>query len=133
MQRRAFSQGCLWACLALAGSGFAQEGHPLSGTWSGDWGPAGGQRTHLTVVMNWDGQKVSGLLNPGPRSAPLANVILDVANWTVRLEADAKDASGKAIHISAEGRLEDLGSRHRTLSGAWHEGSAEGDFKLTRE
>src|SRR5438552_13950258 len=32
----------------LALSAFAQEGHPLTGTWSGDWGVNATQRTHLT-------------------------------------------------------------------------------------
>ena len=133
MQSRAFRRGCLWACLALAASGFAQEGYPLTGTWSGDWGATATQRTHLTLVMSWDGKNVTGILNPGPHSTPLASVFVDVSNWTVRIEADAKDASGKPVHIAAQGRLDDLGSYHRTLTGTWSEGPAKGDFKVTRE
>ena len=37
-------------------AGAAQEGHPLTGTWSGDWGPGADQRTHITMVMTWDGK-----------------------------------------------------------------------------
>jgi hypothetical protein len=119
-------------CL-LATSLFAQQGHPLTGTWSGDWGASPTQRNQVTFVMNWDGKSVTGLINPGPDSIPLTSVTVDVSNWTVRIEADAKDASGKPAHIAAEGSLEDLGSYHRTIRGTWHQGSVTGDFRITRD
>ena len=112
--------------------GIAQQGHPLTGTWAGDWGPTSTQRTQITLVMNWDGKNVTGLINPGPESLPIASVFVDPTTWTVRIEADAKDKAGKAAHISAEGRLDDLGSYHRTLQGSWTQGATKGDFKLTR-
>jgi hypothetical protein len=117
----------------LAFTLLAQQGHPLTGTWSGDWGASASQRTQVTFVMNWDGKKVSGIINPGPDSIPLSNVALDVTNWNVRFEADSKDASGKPVHIAAEGKLEDIGSYHRTIKGVWHQGAVNGDFKLTRD
>ena len=127
MFRRAFL-GCCCACLALP-----QQGHPLSGTWSGDWGPTPTQRTQITLVLNWDGKQISGLINPGPESTTISSVFLDVTNWTVRIEADAKDSSGKPAHISAEGRLDDIASYHRTLSGTWNQGTTKGTFKVTRD
>ena len=122
----------LFACALAAAPAFAQEGHPLTGTWSGDWGAAPGDRHHLTLVMTWDGKNVNGTLNPGPDAAKLGSIVLDVTNWTVRIESDAKDESGKPVHISAEGKIEDLGSAHRTLKGSWTQGTTKGDFKLTR-
>jgi hypothetical protein len=110
----------------------AQEGHPLTGTWSGDWGPNAKDRTHLTLVMEWDGKTVTGTLNPGPDAVSLDRIALDVTNWTVHLEADAKDASGKPARIIADGRLGDIGSWHRTLSGSWTQGAVTGEFRLTR-
>ena len=110
----------------------AQEGHPLTGTWSGDWGPGAGQRTHITMVMTWDGKNVSGTINPGPDAIPVDTIALDVTKWTVRFDADAKSASG-AVRISAEGQLGDLASSHRTITGTWRQGTAKGDFKLTRD
>ena len=121
----------LWLTVAL--EAFAQQGHPLSGTWSGEWGPVPAQRTAVTFVLNWDGQKITGIINPGPDSIPLAGVYLDVANWTVRFEADSKDASGKPVHILAEGKLEDIASYHRTIKGTWQQGSVKGDFRLIRD
>jgi hypothetical protein len=109
-----------------------QEGHPLTGTWSGDWGAAPGKRTHITMVMSWDGKTVTGTINPGPDAIPVPAIALDVTNWTMRFEADGKDASGP-VHVAAEGRIEDIASYHRTISGTWRQGTAKGDFKLTRD
>ncbi|HWF11405.1 MAG TPA: hypothetical protein VG297_23215 [Bryobacteraceae bacterium] len=114
----------LFCSLALA---LAQQGHPLSGTWTGDWAASNTQHTPVTIVMNWDGKNVTGIINPGPDSIPLKSVFVDVTNWTVRIEADAKE------HITAEGKLEDIGSYHRTIRGTWHQGNASGAFLLTRD
>jgi len=111
---------------------FAQQGHPLTGTWNGDWGTAPDQRTQITVVMMWDGKQVKTVINPGPDSAA-GSVSVDVVDWTVRIAADLKDQSGKPVHVVADGKLADLGNYHRTISGTWRQGAATGDFKLTRE
>ena len=73
------------------------------------------QRNPVTVVMNWDGKNVTGIINPGPDSIPIASVFVDVTSWAVRIEADAPAKSAKPIHISAEGRVEDrIGSGQGT-------------------
>ena len=128
-----FRAACGLACLGIVMSGIAQEGHPLTGTWSGDWGPTTTQRNHLTFVMNWDGKNVTCTINPGPDSIPVGSVLLDVTNWTVRMEADAKDQSGRTVHIAAEGKLEDIASWHRKITGTWVQGTTKGDFRLTRD
>ena len=110
-----------------------QQGHPLSGTWAGSWGPNATQRTHMTFILNWDGEKVTGTINPGPDAIELANVAVDVSNWTVRFEGQTKDKAGAAVQIVGEGRIENLGSIHRSLSGTWKQGDASGDFKITRD
>ena len=119
--------------IGIAAGAIAQEGHPLTGTWSGDWGPSTAQRNHLTLVMSWDGKNISGVLNPGDNAVQIPSIFLDVTNWTVRIEADAKDQSGKAVHITAEGKLDDIGSYHRKLSGSWTQGTTKGDFRLVRD
>jgi len=83
--------------------------------------------------MNWDGQNVTGTLNPGPDAIQIGSVALDVTNWTVRIEADGKDQSGKPVHISAEGKIDDLSSAHRKLSGTWTQGTTKGDFRISRD
>ena len=82
--------------------------------------------------MNWDGDKVTGVMNPGPDSASL-NVLVDYANWTVHLDAQSKDTAGKAVRIEAEGKIEDMGSPRRRRVGSWRQDGVAGDFKVTRE
>ena len=121
------------ACAALSIGLAAQEGHPLTGTWSGDWGPTADTRTRITLVMTWDGKAITGTINPGPEALTLGRVTVDYAKWTVRIEADGKDGSGKPVRVVADGKLDDLGSWHRTLSGTWTRAGAKGIFKLTRD
>jgi hypothetical protein len=132
-RRARFWLGCFSMGIGLALSVPAQQGHPLTGTWTGDWGTSPTQRNPITFVMDWNGKQVTGVINPGPDSIPIASVFLDPTKWTVRIEADATDKSGATVHISAEGRLEEIGSYHRTIKGVWRQGTANGDFKLTRE
>jgi hypothetical protein len=121
------------AVFATAFGAAAQEGHPLVGTWYGDWGPTANQRTQITVVMTWDGNKINGIINPGPDAIPLKVATLDSSKWTVHLEADAKDSSGNPVHVVADGKLADIGSYNRTLSGIWMQGPTKADFKLKRD
>ena len=125
----------LAAVLTISLSGWpalAQEGHPLTGTWSGDWGPSAGSRTHITMVMAWDGKVVSGTINPGPDAVQVPVIQLDVDNWTIQFETAAKTGAGTEA-IAVEGKIEDLGSPHRTVAGTWRQGSAKGTFRLTRD
>jgi hypothetical protein len=126
--------GCvLLAGLVVTVAGIAQEGHPLTGVWYGDWGPNATQRNHLTIQMQWDGKNVTGIVNPGPDAYPLKVVTLDSSKWTVHIEADAKDEKGTPAKVVADGKLENIGSYNRTISGTWTQGSAKGTFKLRRD
>ena len=58
---------------------------------------------------------------------------LDSSKWTVHLEGEAKDESGKPLLIVIDGQLDNLGSSKRTLSGTWTRGGTKGTFKITRE
>jgi len=131
MRTRVLLLICLLAALGVPS--LAQEGHPLTGTWSGDWGANASQRNHLTFVLNWDGDKVTGTMNPGPDAVTLANITVDYATWTVRIEGDSKDQAGAPAHFVAEGKLDELGSYHRTLAGTWSQGAAKGNFKMVRD
>jgi len=128
---------CLLAGLALAVAASAQEGHPLVGSWHGDWG-IGASRQDLTVVVDYtpDGADVTGIANPGYDHATLQNIQLTIpkpAEWNVRFEVELKDKSGKATRYAAEGKLDRIGSDRRTLAGTWSAGTSTGDFKLTRD
>ena len=121
------------AILLLSALAFAQEGHPVTGTWYGDWGPTATQRNELTVVMAWDGKNITGTINPGPDAFPIKIASLDSSKWMLHHEADTKDKSGAAVHVVADGKLDDIGSYHRVLSGTWTQGTAKGNFKLMRD
>lgn len=112
---------------------FCQEGHPLTGTWTGDAGASATDRQHITIVMNWDGKAITGILNPGPNAAPLRTVTLDGSTWTVRMQIDAKDGAGKPLAIAVEGKIDNLGSAHRTIKGTWRQGAITSEFRLTRD
>ena len=59
-----------------AGLALAQEGHPLKGSWLGDWGPNKTTRNQAFLVVDWDGKALSGMLNPGTDNLPLKNFTL---------------------------------------------------------
>ena len=110
----------------------AQEGHPLTGSWHGEW-HTGSEKHPLLFYMKWNAKMVEGTINPGPNAMPLKVVNLDPSNWTVHFEADGKDQGGGAVHIVADGKIDNLGSYNRTITGTWTQGSTKGDFKLTRD
>ena len=85
MRVRAALVLCLLTGLALARVAFAQEGHPLVGTWYGDWGTSPTQRTQITVVMTWDGKNISGIIDPGPDAYPIKTATLDSTTSRPRL------------------------------------------------
>jgi|SRR6187399_2633128 len=54
----------------------AQEGHPLKGTWLGDWS-AGTAKNQVFVVFDWDGKMISGSINPGTETIVVKNASLN--------------------------------------------------------
>ena len=109
----------------------AQFGHPLKGTWSGDWSPSAGKTSHVLVELNWDGKAITGTINPGAKGVAVSKATLDPA-WNVHVEAEGKDAAGKAVHFDVDGKLENIGSMNRVIVGTWTEGAAKGPIKLVR-
>ncbi len=113
---------------ALALALFAQEGHPLTGTWHGTWGPDAKTRNDVTVVMQWDGKAITGMVNPGPDSIALQNAKLTPAGWAVHFEGDAKGAK-----LVVDGKIDNLTNVRRVITGSWTQGAVKGDFKITRD
>jgi len=120
------------AALLVALPALAQFGHPLKGTWSGDWGPNKTDRTHVVLDLTWDGKAIGGRINPGPNAVPIAKATLDAATWGVHIEGDGKDAAGKTVHYVIDGKLENIGAFQRILSGSWTQGDRKGDFRVVR-
>ena len=127
-----FRLATVLSCLALAGTAWAQFGHPLKGSWSGDWGVNKDRRTRVLIDLNWDGKTITGTINPGPNGVRLQKATLDPETWAVRFEAEGKDSSGNAIRYVIDGKLENLGAYQRFITGTWTQGSTRGDFKVVR-
>jgi hypothetical protein len=117
----------------LACSPAAQEGHPLVGSWHGDRGTSPKNRTDVTLVMDWDGTRITGIVNPGFEGMALQNARLVPKDWSVHFELDSKDGSGKVVRCVVDGKIDRLGSDQRTLAGTWVCGGAKQDFQLTRD
>jgi len=118
--------------LLLAAPALAQFGHPLKGTWSGDWGPAKDNRTRILLELHWDGKALTGAINPGPKAVPIKKAELSPDTWGVHIEAEGKDAAGAVVRYVIDGKLENIGAYQRILSGTWTEGGKKGDFRLVR-
>jgi hypothetical protein len=101
----------LLALSALTAFTFAQEGHPLVGTWSGDWGPTPTHRNQVTIVMNWDGKNINGIINPGPDVIPM-KVALD-PNGLRNIECPRSSTS---VRFIIDGKLT-TSFHKRTLTG----------------
>jgi hypothetical protein len=117
--------------LLTAAQAFAQEGFPLDGTWRGTLSSASSERgaSQVVLVMSWDGERINGVMNPGPRSTEFSRAVLDPSNWSVRIEAQPADAEPVVI----EGTLEDIGSYNRYIEGTWTQGDHRQPVRITRE
>jgi len=122
----------LLVALAIASPAAAQFGHPLKGTWSGDWGATKENRTRILLDLNWDGKAITGTINPGPNAVTLQKATLDASNWGVHLEAEGKDAAGKAVRYIVDGKLENIGAYQRVMTGTWTQGEKKGAFRVVR-
>ena len=103
------------------------QGHPLKGVWLGDWGPNANTRNPVVIEMDWDGKAISGTINPGPEGVKFTKADLNPDTWSVHVEA----AQG-ATRIVIDGKIENLGSLSRAISGTWTQGNQKGTFKITR-
>ena len=132
MLSRAFYLLLISACVIMSAAVFTQEGHPLVGTWHGNWGTTATNRSDITLVMDWDGKVISGVMNPGFDGLQLQNAKLDPKDWTVHFEVDRKENAG-TVRCMVDGKIDKLGSDRRTLAGTYMCGATKGDFKLTRD
>lgn len=103
---------------------FAQEGHPFDGTWRGSMQNEAGESRRVLLIMDYDGEEIVGMINPGPNSIPIQNAELDAPNWTLHVEAGP---------IEFEGKLHEIGARNRYMEGRWRQDGEEFDFRVARE
>jgi hypothetical protein len=111
----------------------AQEGHPMSGSWIGDWGPSKDQRTRVVVVMQWTGKELVATINPGPNAIPVKVAKVNPDDWSLHIEAEGKDGQGRPVAYVIDGTIDDLGTYNRSIAGTWNAGAVKGDFSITRQ
>lgn len=129
---RLFRVASVLVVLGVAAVAFAQFGHPLKGSWSGDWGTSNSNRQHVVLNLNWDGKAISGVINPGPNAVILTTATLEPSTWTVHFAGDGKDKNGATVRYVIDGKVENLGAFQRFITGTWTQGSEKGTFKVTR-
>ncbi len=113
--------------LMVATLAMSQMGDPLSGSWSGDWGPSARDRNDVTLELKWDGHELSGTVNPGPNAITLKSASFDAETGVVKMTAEAPGRRGAMLQYSIEGKLEG-----NALTGSWSHDSVDGDFKITK-
>src|SRR5262245_2458240 len=121
------------SALAGASPAAAQEGHPLKGSWLGTWAGNTSHGIDVVLVLNWDGKAITGTINPGTDNLSIKNATLNPEGWIVHFEADAKDASGRALTYVIDGRIENLHVPNRSITGTWKNQKESGQFKVSRQ
>lgn len=128
---RCISRVCLATLLVSVAS--AQEGHPMSGVWVGDWVLQGSQQQRVVVVLDWLGTELAGTINPGPKAIPIKVATVNTSDWSLHLEADVPNGPDKFVHYVIDGKLDDLGTYNRSLTGSWNVDNKPGTFSITRQ
>ena len=127
------------AAVLIAGGATAQEGHPLAGTWYGDY-TAGQQTTDITVIMKWDGKSLTGMINPGPNSKPLTSVVMDITPGKPAPQGQQSTSGTPPVFrarfevdgMTFEGTLKNPVAGNRQLIGTWKRGNQSGTFQIRR-
>ena len=122
--------GVMACCLTVVG-GFAQRGGTdlLSGMWTGDWGPSPTDRNQVTVQLKWDGNALSGTVNPdGPGAVQLEKATFDPKTNAVHMEAAAPGRGGRTYHYVIDGKVQ-----NGAMTGSWNHDRMKGDFKITKK
>jgi hypothetical protein len=107
----------------------AQEGYPLDGTWRSETVAADGSHRTIVLIMQWDGKKIAGTINPGPNATEFSTAVLTPAGW--KLAMTARTAKGAAISFA--GALSNLGKYNRALTGTWTEAGKSQEIRFVRE
>ena len=101
---------------------------PLTGTWTGDWGPTPDHRNTVALELTWDGSTLSGTVNPGPEAIALSAGSFDAAQNIVTIEAEAQNFRGETVHYSIEGQIDG-----DTMTGSWNHDDQAGDFSIRKD
>ena len=109
--------------LGLLSTVSAQEGHPVKGSWIGEWeGNALGES--ILMVMDWDGQKITGVINPGTDDLQISSATLNPDDWTIHIEAGDYVIDGKFNRLELP---------NRSITGTWKGDNDSGNIGIVRQ
>jgi hypothetical protein len=132
MRRAGVAAGWLLLVGISTTTAMAQVGHPAKGSWSGYWGTSEASKRRILLVLDWRDGQITGTINPGRSEITIDKTELDVATWTLRLEASMPTAGGERAPFVTTGQLTNLGSwTTRTYSGTYVFGDERGHFTVT--
>lgn len=118
----------------LAASASAQEGHPVKGSWLGEWKGNSIHGDNVLLVLDWDGKDIKGVINPGTDNIAITKATLDPAQWLLTIEATGKNRSGADVNYVIEGKFENLELTNRSIVGTWRNNqNGRGEFSATRQ
>ncbi|HEY0961060.1 MAG TPA: hypothetical protein VGE69_01760 [Pseudomonadales bacterium] len=114
---------CTALAAGLISTVTAQEGHPIKGSWIGEW-QGNDLGSSLLMVMNWDGKNITGIINPGTDNLQIESAELDANDWSITI---------KAGEYTLEGTFARLELPNRSISGTWSGGGDNGAFEIVRQ
>ena len=133
MMKRLITTAVAVFALGLLATSGAQEGHPLKGSWLGEWQGNTVHGDNILLILDWDGKAITGMINPGTDNMPIKTASLDPKGWVVRLEADGKDKDGSTVSYVIEGKIENLELPNRSINGTWSSNKGRGTFTASRQ
>ena len=77
----------------------------------------------VVVYMEWDGKALTGMINPGPDVVKLTKAELTPEGWMLHLEGQG---------VVVDGKINQITSLRRTITGTWTQGGQKGTFTLQR-
>ena len=98
------------------------------GSWSGYWGRAMHPSARILLLLDWRDHQIDGVDQPRPEAVPIDKAELDVATWTLKLEAKMPLGRRRQRHHSSPpASSSNLGSwTNRTYSGTYVFGDERG-------
>jgi len=133
MKRLTMAAAAACVSFGFLGATLAQEGHPLKGSWLGEWAGNTVHGDNILLILDWDGKAITGMINPGTDNIPLGKASLDPNGWVVKLEAEGKDKDGSAVRYVIEGKIENLELPNRSIVGTWSSNKGRGAFTASRQ
>ena len=126
--RKALSALLLGALMFAGCSSSRPDADPLSGKWTGHWGPSAERQTAVTVKFEWDGKALTGAVNPGTNEIPFSKAAFQPASGEVALELDGPNSRRETVRYKIQGQLS--GTK---LSGKFDRGGESGTFEIERQ